>query len=159
MKRALLLDANLTIVLLLGTVDRRLVGTHKRAQSYDETDFDLIRNEVDDAKQIFYCPNTMTEVANLLLANRNGKSPPDSRLVDAFREFMTRAVEQVVASSDAARRSEFARLGLTDCVLLELARTGATLFTADIHLALAAADADFDVVNYNHIRDHRPDLR
>jgi hypothetical protein len=56
-------------------------------------------------------------------------------------------------------RDEFIRLGLTDSVLLELGRSGATLLTVDLDLYLAALDAGLNVINYNHLKENRPDFR
>src|SRR5580693_521311 len=52
---------------------------------------------------------------------------------------ISNADERVIESRVAVQRPEYIRLGLTDAVLLELARCcGATLLTIDLNLYLAA---------------------
>jgi hypothetical protein len=68
------------------------------------------------------------------------------------------ADEIYVPSKEAASRREFVRLGLTGAVLLRLAETGASLLTVRLDLFLAAQASGFDAVNYNHVRDRRPDF-
>ena len=50
-KAGVLLDTNLLLLLLPGTVDRELIGSWKRTQIYDEDDFDLLS---DLGSKLFY---------------------------------------------------------------------------------------------------------
>jgi hypothetical protein len=85
-------------------------------------------------------PNTLTETSNLL---RQIGDPARQELTEALRSFIQSRQELGIASVEAARRLEYAKLGLTDAVLLEIAglkRQGLlpTLLTADLDLAVAA---------------------
>jgi hypothetical protein len=57
------------------------------------------------------------------------------------------------------RRTEYRRLGLADAALLCVADSGATILTDDVDLYLAAVRAGLKAINYNHIREMRPDFQ
>ena len=61
--------------------------------------------------------------------------------------------EEYVESKNAALRSEFVRLGLTDSVLLQANELGYVLLTADLHLYQAAMAKGLDARNFNHLRE------
>lgn len=67
--------------------------------------------------------------------------------------------EMQVVSRAAVARAEDHWLGLTDCVLLEVAATGVAILTADVNLYVAANNARYEAINYNHIREQRADYR
>lgn len=49
--------------------------------------------------------------------------------------------------------ADYARLGLTDAVLLMLAERSAMLMSADLSLCLAAEQRGARAINYSHLRD------
>ena len=69
---------------------------------------------------------------------------------ERFRLFIKQTREIYVTSRDAADRQEFVRLGLSDAVLLEVAKQDLFILSADLDLYLAAAAAGYQVANFNH---------
>lgn len=156
MSRLLLLDANLAVLLAVGTARRSYVAKHKRLQEYDETDFELLRGFIAKFNRVLFTPNVLTETSNLI---RQIKEPARSEAALILAALIDDADERVVASRLAARHRACTRLGLTDAVLLEVAREGAVLLTADLPLYLAAVQARLDAINFSRLRDRRPDFR
>jgi len=81
-----------------------------------------------------------------------------SEIMSTFKTIIEINDEVFIRSEIAAKRPEHQRLGLTDSVLLELGKDNTTLLTSDLDLYLAAAQLDFDVINYRHIQSSRPDF-
>ena len=126
------IDTNLLVLLVVGSVDRKLVDTHPRTATFKPEDYDRLLGIINTLKRVFVTPNTLTETSNLL------KQPRDKRAVDRLRSLIGESEEIVVASATAAHNSEFARLGLTDTVLLEVISAKRPLITVDLELYSAA---------------------
>lgn len=153
MTSSLLIDANLSVLLVVGFVDESYIARHRRLRAFDVADFRWVSQRASAADQLVLVPSVVTETSNLL---RQIGDPIRSELMRFFGRMLLTANECYVPSKEAANRSESTRLGLTDAVLLKLGETGATLLTVDLYLA--AQTAGFQVENYNHIRDNRPDF-
>lgn len=115
----LLLDSNLLLLYLVSVVDPTLVGTgqYNKLSSFRATEFEILRRLMSLFKRVVTTAHILTEVSNLVAAMH------DSGKLRVFREFVATLEvvdEQPVSSYRAARRSEFAYLGLTDSVLAEL---------------------------------------
>ena len=59
-------DANLLVLLVVGTVQRSLIGRHPRLKAYIADDFDVLVKLLDTGEKIYVTPNTLTETSNLL---------------------------------------------------------------------------------------------
>lgn len=154
MPSPLLLDTNLPVLLVVGLTDLSYIAKHKRLSGYDEKDFEIVNGYVAGSDRLIICPNVASETSNLL---RQIAEPARSQIGSAFAEIIGRIEESYVPSVDAASMPEHLRLGITDSVLLLLAKTDATLLTADLDLYLAAAHRNLSTINYNHIREQRAD--
>lgn len=153
--RQLLVDSNLTVLLIVGLLDKRHIASHKRLQIYDGADFDLLARFVGSYSSLLLSPNVLAETSNLI---RQVGEPRRAELSRAVARFVQQFEERAIASQLAVSRTEHSRLGLTDAVLLELAADGGTILTADLDLYLAAASAGYDAFNFNHLREVAFDL-
>jgi hypothetical protein len=148
--RAFFIDANLLLLLVVGSVGQDLIVKHKRLQAYTREDYEILIDLISQVSQVLVTPNTLTETSNLLGLHRE---PERSRFFNQLRRVIDTTVEIVVPSSDAARNSAFTRLGLTDGALLELATSETPVVTTDVGLYLAATNAIPDsAINFNHLR-------
>ena len=60
------IDANLLVLLVVGTTSRHLINKHRRLKRFSVDDYDrLVEVEIGD-KLLFVTPNTLTEASNLL---------------------------------------------------------------------------------------------
>ena len=144
------IDANLLVLLVVGSVGRDLIARHRRLQNFVAEDFDRLRQLIRRVDRVFVTPNTLTETSNLLA--QHGE-PERSRFFRRLRSTIERSDEIVVASRTAAGNSAFSRLGLTDAALLEAVTPDTPLVTVDLDLYLAATAIDPNTaVNFTHLQ-------
>ena len=149
--KAILLDTNLLILLVIGAVDSRWIGRHKRSRAFVISDWQLLLDLVGN-KPILTTPHILTEASNLL--RKSGISPfADRRLMAALADFVASAREEHVPAREVPVDGIFLRLGLTDAVLHSLARPDVHLITTDFELYNAALGRHQPVTNFNHYRD------
>ncbi len=144
------IDANLLVLLVVGSVGRDLIAKHRRLREYAEEDYDILIDLLDPVDCVFVTPNTLTEASNLLAQHGD---PERSLFFDRLRFIIRESEEVVVASVEASSNDAFVRLGLTDAALLEVAAKETPLVTVDLDLYLAALEKEADaVVNFTHLR-------
>ena len=150
MPSALFIDANLIVLLVVGSVGRDLIARHRRTKAFVVEDYERLSRAISRVGTIRVTPNTLTEASNLLGQH---EEPQRSRLLLTLRALIERSPETVVASVDAAQHDVFPRLGLTDAALLEVVSADAPLLTTDLNLYVAAlAAGDEAAINFNHWR-------
>jgi hypothetical protein len=152
MAPALLLDANLLVLLLVGATSPPLIERHKRLRAFVAADYDLLREALSAARAVCVTPNIATEALNIA---RLIDEPARTGITATFVAIMPNLAEHYVASITASQRPEFLRLGLADATMLDLADTGAELLTVDFDLYAAAWRAGRAAVNFNHLRTGR----
>jgi len=144
------LDANLLVLLVVGTTDQALVHRHRHLQAFDADDYERLVDLLSNYQQVFVTPNTLTETSNLL--GQHGE-PQRSRFFDTFRSLIEINKEIVVTSRQASANPSFNRLGLTDAALLEVVTPATPLLTVDLDLYVAAlAKAPNAAVNFTHLQ-------
>ena len=150
-RAGLFIDANLLVLLIVGSVGRHLIAKHhRRLRAYSAEDFDILIDFLDPVDRVFVTPNTLTEASNLLAQHGD---PERSRFFDKLCLIIQESKEIVVASVDAASNKAFGRLGLTDAALLEVITKETPLITVDLDLYLAALDKNEGAaVNFTHLR-------
>lgn len=127
------IDANLLVLLVVGAVDRRLVGKHRRVKNFTLEDYDLLLDLLQETPHpVVVTPNTLTEVSNLI------EDRQDRRFLRQLKEFIEVSEEVVVASSVASNNRAYEQLGLSDAVILELVSVDRLLITTDDTLYQAA---------------------
>ena len=132
-------DANLLVLLVIGTAQRSLIGRHPRLRVCSTDDFDILVKLLGTGEKIYVTPNALTETSNLL---PYGKKELRERFFKVLRFMIQQSQKVVVASEQASEVAEFGRLGLTDYVLIDLACKDTTVVTAyfDLYYAVASGD-------------------
>ena len=129
----IVIDANLLVLLVVGAVDRRLIGKHRRVKNFALEDYDLLLDLLQETPHpVVVTPNTLTEASNLL------EDRQDRRFLRQLKEFIEVGEEVVVASSVASNNRAYERLGLSDAVILEIVSVDRLLITTDDALCQAA---------------------
>lgn len=144
------IDANLLVLLVVGSVERELIAKHRRLRSFTAEDYDLLLDMIAPVNRVYVTPNTLTETSNLIAHH----GEPERRvLMDKLRMVIHESEEVVIASTDAASNGMFHRLGLTDAALLELITAETPLITVDLDLYLAALEkGENTAVNFTYHR-------
>ena len=149
--RGYFLDANLLVLLVVGSESRDLISKHRRLEDYTAEDFDILLDLLKGVGQLFVTPNTLTETSNLV--SQHGE-PERSLLMTRLQYLIHGSQEIVVTSADASSNSQFERLGLTDAALLDAVTSDTPLLTVDLDLYLAALEAGEErAVNFTHYRN------
>ena len=141
-------DANLLLLLVVGSTDQALIRRHRRLQVFNADDYELLVDLLSKYQQVLVTPNTLTETSNLL--GQHGE-PQRSRFFDTLRSLIEINKEIVVTSLEASSNASFKRLGLTDAALLEVVTADTPLVTVDLYVA-ALAKAPSAAVNFTHIQ-------
>jgi hypothetical protein len=146
---AVLLDANLLILLIVGTTDRTYISKHKKLQAYTEDDFNLLLRIIAPMSPIIVTPNILTEASNL--ASQIAE-PARMQIAMTFRALLGEIEERYVDSRRAVEQPEFSRLWLTDAGILDEMTDAYVLLTADLGLYLAALERGHEAINFTYSR-------
>lgn len=148
--KSIVLDTNLLILLIVGLASPEYINQHKRTNTYTEDDYSLLLSIVSEFSKIVLLPNTLSETSNLI--GQFKSEPARSHIFKTFHTIIFTWGEIYVESRHGAQRVEFARLGLTDSVLLHVISSEHTLLTDDLDLYREAAKNGYEVINFNHHR-------
>ncbi len=152
-----LIDTSLAVLLVVGLADRGFIARHKRLDSFDAMDFDILCGFLGPPAAWVFTPNVLTEVSNL---TRYIGQPHREAISRRLAGVIAIVEERLVRSEVVVSRDVFLRLGLADAVLMEAAASDLTIVTADLELYLAASNAGLQVVNFTHVRANlRADFR
>ncbi len=145
------IDANLLVLLVVGSVGRDLITKHRRLEDYTGDDYDVLIHLLGQFDRTFVTPNTLTEASNLL--GQHGE-PERSLFLQGLESLIHQSEEIVIASMDASSSNSFTRLGLTDAALLEAITAERPLVTVDLDLYLEAITKASDAaVNFTRLRN------
>ncbi len=147
--RGVLVDANLLLLLLVGTFDRQRIPDFKRTSQFTVEDFDLLVRVLDCFEKVITTPCILTEVSNL---SAQIKEPAKTHLFRRLAQTIKALDEQYVRSKEAACHSSFARLGLTDAGIIHLSREKCLVLTADLDLFISLQKERIAAINFNHLR-------
>jgi hypothetical protein len=150
MTGVVVVDANLLVLLVVGSASRDYIAKHKRLQDYTIYDFELLGLIIADFSDIVLLPHILVEVSSLA---RKIDNPARTEIQNALRTLITTATELPVQSIHGAQRDEFFELGLTDAVILHLCDLSIngirpTLVTVDTDLANRASSLGYSVIDY-----------
>jgi hypothetical protein len=151
MRPWIILDANLAVLLAIGTAGRSLIANHRRTErKYDISAFNLLLEIIGRSSGLIFTPNVLTETSNLI---RQAKGSIRVRCSFALSQIISNSSEKIIYSRVACGKTDYLRLGLTDAVLLSVASSGGELLTDDLDLYFAAEKAKIRVWNFTRLRD------
>jgi rRNA-processing protein FCF1 len=145
-----LVDTNILVLYIIGTLDPDLIRKHKRTSKFLPTDYRLLDGLLRRFRRIVTTPNVLTEVSNLVDQIGGETGPKLQALLGGLVE--TSFEEHYVQSVDASKEEEFQRLGLADSSILLLAREDLLVLTDDRHLYMALLNRGIEAINFDHVR-------
>lgn len=141
-----LIDTNALIVLLLGIIDKRLILTHKKTSIYEVKDYENLSNFIGNFSNLLVLPNVWTEVDNLLNSFTGNQK---YKYIIAIKSLIEKTSEKYFESKNIVHNYTFELVGITDSLLLEVAKDCKFLITSDSKLSdLAIAN---DILVYDII--------
>ena len=144
------IDANLLVLLVVGTASKDYIPKHRRLAAYTADDFELLGLIISEFSDIVLVPHLLAEASSLA---RKIENPARGRIQDALQTLIETVIEIPVSSRSGVQRDEFNRLGLTDAVILHLCSMDVsglnpTLVTVDSDLANSANSLGYSVIDY-----------
>jgi hypothetical protein len=144
-RKAILIDTQLLVLLVVGLTDPGFIRRHKRvAPVYNETHFTALRSILAQAPKLICTAHVLTEASNLL---RQVRDPMRSEIMATFKRLIDSADERQVQGARAAAQPLFVRLGLTDAAIPSLDPTEVQVLTVDHDLHIASLEMGFDARN------------
>jgi|SRR5581483_1547912 len=148
-RSGLLVDTNLLVLFVVGSINRKRIEKFKRTSQYSESDYDLLVRVLGQFKTLYTVAHVMAEVSNL--TDLSGRELQQGRSL--LQETLTILQEPVVASERAARSVHYESLGLTDAAIAELAREhNCAVLTDDLSLYLTLSNEGITALNFTHLR-------
>ncbi|HLH15584.1 MAG TPA: hypothetical protein VKX45_00115 [Bryobacteraceae bacterium] len=148
--RGVLIDTNLFVLFIVGSVQRDRISSFKRTQAYTPADWDLLTGLIEQIPRRYVVAHVLAEVSSL--TDMKG-----SDLATA-RQFLRRTIslmEEVPVPSIAACESPIdPQLGLTDAAISYAVRQcGCSVLTNDSALYLALSREGASVVRFDDLRE------
>jgi hypothetical protein len=143
--RGIVLDANVALLYVVGSIDPKLIPKHDRTSAYHPNDFWTVQMLVSKARSSFTIPHTLTEISNL------GDMTPRFRL--AFRDRFRDIEELNIKSIGGFDSPFFIKSGLTDAILVEVALQNYLVVTADHGLYSIITSQNKSCINFNYLKD------
>jgi hypothetical protein len=150
MSGVIVVDTNLLVLLVVGSASIEYINKHKRLTSFSTDDFELLVELIGMFSDIVMLPHILSETSNLIKQIDN---PARLKIQHSFGTLINTTTELPLPSVYGVQRSEFAKLGLTDAMILRLCSlTGngiePTLLTTDTALANTAHSLGYSVIDY-----------
>jgi rRNA-processing protein FCF1 len=147
--KGVLIDTNLLLLLVVGAYDPERISRFKRTDKFTADDFYTLAAFFNSFDRVVTTPHVLTEVSNLA-----GQLPDalKTAFYSLFAQHIALLEEYYVESRQLSSVSQFPKLGLTDCGIMELSRNQYLVLTDDFRLAGHLDSQGIDVINFNHIR-------
>lgn len=150
--RSVIVDTNLLLLLVVGTLDPVLIASHKRLAAFDETDYNLLVAILGTSRKLVITPHILTETSNLL---RQIGEPRKTELTAALAHCVLPMSEESVESNTILHHQALAALGVADTAIVEASKAVDCVLTDDLRLYLFIEGLQRAVVNFTHVRRAR----
>jgi rRNA-processing protein FCF1 len=149
-RKGILVDTNILLLYLVGSVSIDLIGRHKRTEKYAPEDYKRLDALLAQFDRVVTTPQVLTEASNLAA---QVAEPARDDIVAAMSRAVDAMKERHVAAIRLVREDCFIDFGLTDAGIVVAAVKGYLILTDDFPLSNYLATAGLDVINFNHLRD------
>jgi predicted nucleic acid-binding protein len=147
--RGVLIDTNLFVLLVVGSVNRDRIPRFKRTSNYTPADWDLLTGILEQLPLRYSIAHVLSEVSTLI----DLKGPE----LEIAREILHNAIslmeELPLPSIDACASPHYRRLGLTDAAIGVAAKQrDCSVLTNDSALYLALSEEGTPVLKFDDLR-------
>jgi hypothetical protein len=152
--KSVLLDSNLLLVFLAGSLSPRLFSQFKRVSAYTINDYELLVRLLSAFTTLLTTPHILTEVSNL------ANSLPEWLKPDWHRNFAALIAseqdtpglrERWTPATELSQIPEFIAFGITDAAVTELS-ADALVVTEDYRLSGVLRSKGIAVLNFGDLR-------
>jgi rRNA-processing protein FCF1 len=117
-RRPLLVDTNVLVLFAVGSIDPKQITHYYRTRTYNETEFEIARQYISNAKFLLSTPNIWTEFSNLTPLKDD---PLSYAILRQFVLLVENADESYLETRDIIADNYKGALGLTDNVIARIA--------------------------------------
>lgn len=112
-QNGLLIDTNLLVLYIVGSVNINRVESFKRTRKYSRSSYKLLLRVINRFKPVYTLAHVMAEVSNLT----DLAEPELQRARLLLKEILSLVQEPSMPSAHAAENQDFQRLGLVDAAI------------------------------------------
>jgi len=146
-----LIDTNLLLLYFVGKFNKDTIKFFKRTKNYNEEDFIFLSKLITLSGKIVTTPQILTEVSNLA---GELKDNIKNKFFDLFSREIQLLDEEYKESKAIAICNEFNKYGITDALIILLAKENIYVITNDFPLSNYLQSKNIDVLNINNIRPY-----
>jgi rRNA-processing protein FCF1 len=143
-QKGLLIDTNILLLYIVGSVDINLIGNFKRTANFTISDFYITSKFIDYFDIKITTPHILTEASDLL-GNRID-------LQFALAKYIKLIEEKFLESNQIAETKTFLQFGLADAAISETAKDSYLVVTDDNPLYAYLINQKIDAISLNQIR-------
>lgn len=147
---SVLIDTNLLVLLIVGSVDRKLIEKHRRTRQFVTRDYDELCELLAPYDEIWITVHCLAETSNLLKQAGSGRVRDDLMLKLAV--FCAQSRESYLPKERVTADECFVRLGVADTGFVQKSKRVDQSITVDVDLYLTISRLGRNVVNFNHVR-------
>jgi hypothetical protein len=147
--KGVLVDTNLLVLLLVGSVNTNRIRDFKRTQDFTVEDFHTLRSLVEwFGTPLVATPHILSQVSDLT------DLPGRERTVicQLFKSTIEVVEETYDPAKLLAQHPLFERFGLGDASIAAVCARDVVVLTADVQLQRALGLSGLDAINFNHVR-------
>ena len=152
MMKDVFIDTNALLLLILGTINKRNIGNHPRLSVYTNSEFYAISELLGKNTRLVSSPNVWTEVDNLC---NNIRGDDKIKYQTVLREIIKNSFEKFISSETGVELENFYYIGLTDSIVIELAKTCDILISGDSKMSDYARALGIKVLDLKGLANQR----
>lgn len=143
-------DTNILLLLLIGLIDKNLISTFKRLNTFIEEDFETLERFLSNYQNVFTTPTILAEVSNL---SNSLYGKYQKKLYLILKKFTNQHAKEIYKNINTYNSSKsFQKFGVTDSNITKVAKDGPLVLTDDFPLAQHLRSRSLSVLNFNNIR-------
>lgn len=144
-QKGLLIDTNILLLYIVGSLDISLVRDFKRTANFSENDFEKVSKFIDYFDLKITTPHVLTEVSNFIDNRQN--------LQAALKVYIENTREIFLDSLNLSKKDSFLKFGLADTSVTHSAKDNCLIFTDDKPLYGYLINSQIDAVNLDQLRE------
>jgi len=148
----IVIDTEPLVLYVVGMINVNYIGQSRKTSIYNKLDFELLQAEIGDTSKLLVPPNVWTETDNHL---NNIVGQYNYVYYELLKNFVINSTEKYIKTNKIIKDSTFSLLGVTDTVLLRLAKKTGNLITADSGLSNYARSIGINVYDLKEVVNAR----
>jgi len=145
----LLLDTNVLVLWIAGSIDPSLVGQHRRLREFDDLDLEIINALALQSADHVSTPHVLAETSNFLGSGPQEMVKGGGAALTGYIGFLS---EIHIPAKTIASTPAMVALGLTDAGILQLADEKTCVVSMDFHLCNRLSQRGVQATNPRHLR-------